>query len=196
MNDHLDSIKTQWQSLNAPFSGRGKVYASEILKRRNLGRVGSNPVRIAGVYRRLTVVSGVWIVLSLLMARSLFPMWLSCLMASYFAVMGAMCYSVRESALEIDFSSMSVVRALEAVYGLQRKLLRQRVVGLMIMFPVLMILFYYFSGVSVEMVWGGVAGAVIGLCIGLSLDRRVRRQIKEMKQALEDAMGDCVSPSV
>ncbi len=152
MNDHLDSIKTQWQSLNAPFSGRGKAYASEILKRRNLGRVGSNPVRIAGVYRRLTVVSGVWIVLSLLMARSLFPMWLSCLMASYFAVMGAMCYSVRESALEIDFSSMSVVRALEAVYGLQRKLLRQRVVGLMIMFPVLMILFYYFSGVSVEMV--------------------------------------------
>lgn len=195
MTNQFDSLKSQWQSLNAPFSSRGKAYASEILRRRNLGRVNMNPARIARVYMRLTAVSAVWVVLSLLMARSIYPMWLASVLASFFAIMAAMSYSVREAALEIDFSRMSVVEALEAVCRFQRKSRLQRVAGYMIALPILVMLFYYFAGVSQEMVWGGIAGGVIGGAIGLSIDSKIRRQVKEMKSVLHDALADCDAPA-
>lgn len=195
MTNQFDSLKSQWQSLNAPFSSRGKAYASEILRRRNLGRVNMNPARIARVYMRLTAVSAVWVVLSLLMARSIYPMWLASVLASFFAIMAAMSYSVREAVLEIDFSRMSVVEALEAVCRFQRKARLQRVAGYMIALPILVMLFYYFAGVSQEMVWGGIAGGVIGGAIGLSIDSKIRRQVKEMKSVLHDALADCDAPA-
>lgn len=195
MTNQFDSLKSQWQSLNAPFSSRGKAYASEILRRRNLGSVNMNPARIARVYMRLTVVSAAWVVLSLLMSRSIYPMWLASVLASFFAIMAAMCYSVREAALEIDFSRMSVVEALEAVCRFQRKLRLQRAAGYMIALPILVTLFYYFAGVSQEMVWGGITGGVIGGAIGLSIDRKIRRQVKEMKSVLHDAVAGCDTPA-
>lgn len=181
----LDMLKAGWQSLNAPASGNNR---SRSVCRPVAVKSVTARERLVSFYRRVVAVCTVWTGVSLCyLCGDLFPWWMSSLLAVYFALMGMLTYRVLRSARRIDFGSMSVIEAMEAVCEVQSRRTVQRTVGMMICIPLLSVMFMFFASVSRAMLLGGVIGLVVGAGIGILMELRVRRWIREMKEAIREA---------
>lgn len=182
----LDNLKSQWQSLNEGCStAMESLTLSKILSERNLL---SAPQRIHKTYKRLFVVSLVWVPLSIgLSHRHIFPMWLGIVLAAYFALAAIINYYVMDHMSRIDLGHMTVIDALKSVCKVQRVRRILKVVMMSCCIPILIVMFMYFAHCSEAMFLGGVCGGMLGLVIGFITDIRIRRQLNDMKQALQEA---------
>ena len=183
MNTDLDTLKSQWQNLDAAPS---KADNREEMARKIIRRgIASRSEKIARFYRVNIALCLIWVGISgTFSIERIFPLWLVILMAVYFGVMAFLSFMVLERVKDIDLSRMNVVQAMESVCRLQKARMWQKAVGCL---PLMVCLLAYFSRVSSVMLVGGIVGAIFGLFIGFVIDGRIRRQIREMESELRDS---------
>lgn len=186
MNTDLDTLKSQWQNLDAAPS---KADNREEMARKIIRRgIASRSEKIARFYRVNIALCLIWVGISgTFSIERIFPLWLVILMAVYFGVMAFLSFVVLERVKDIDLSRMNVVQAMEYVCRLQKARMWQKAVGFALCLPLMVCLLAYFSRVSSVMLVGGIVGAIFGLFIGFVIDGRIRRQIREMESELRDS---------
>ena len=165
MNTDLDTLKSQWQNLDAAPS---KAHDREEMARKIISRgIASRSEKIARFYRVNIALCLIWVGISgTFSIERIFPLWL---------------------VKDIDLSRMNVVQAMESVCRLQKARMWQKAVGFALCLPLMVCLLAYFSRVSSVMLVGGIVGAIFGLFIGFVIDGRIRRQIREMESELRDS---------
>ena len=185
MNSDFENLKSQWQSLNAPAATDFRSMNES--PQRSETRLVSAPGKIVRIYRRLLIVSVLWIPLSLLFLRiPVFPVWMCIVMALYFAVMSILNNWILNLAHAIDFSRMSVIEALQAVCKLQRSRIIAKTIGACLCLPLISYMIFTFAHYSQSMSIGGVIGGIVGLTCGIMVDSHIRREIRTMRSILEE----------
>ncbi len=82
-----------------------------------------------------------------------------------------------------DYVSLPVVEAAERVVATTRLIGRMRVVGTILMTPVLVMLFAEMAAAGdVYVVYGGIVGAVIGTIVAVILWRRMNRHLRLLRE--------------
>ncbi|MCM1349007.1 MAG: hypothetical protein NC338_06295 [Firmicutes bacterium] len=185
MDKNINELKTQWQNLgHCPLSGD----AADVF--RNLGhknRLATPLQKVKRITVSLIAVCVAWIPLSLLLGEVILSRWQSLVLAGYFLVMAIADIWILHLLQRINFSTMTVIEALEGVCRVQRSRLVTKLIGIALCIPILTMMFVQFSSISHEIVVGGIIGAILGLAIGLLVDSNIRTHIKQMKQELVEA---------
>lgn len=186
MNTDLDTLKSQWQNLDAAPS---KADNREEMARKIIRRgIASRSEKIARFYRVNIALCLIWVGISgTFSIERIFPLWLVISMVIYFGIMALLSYMVLERVRDIDLGRMSVIEAMAAVCRLQKARMWQKVIGYVLCLPLIISMLAYFGKVSEVMLVGGIVGAIFGFFIGFVIDGRIRRQIREMESELRDS---------
>lgn len=188
MTPNLDNLKQQWQSLNHDTSSTSDTDADP--KRIAHSSSSSNPKRIAKVYRQLFIIGVLWVFIAPLYGLSILPVWASILLTAYFVFTCILNRQVMLKARIVNFSTMTLIEAIEAVSELQKVRQRSKLYSYTAAAIVISLLLWHFYSVNLMMFIGGLVGLVIGLVIGLRIDYKVNLWIKEMNKTLEDALKE------
>lgn len=182
MDTRLDELKKQWKGLSSASSvyqsGNADEYRPTVIVR-------SRRKKLQRFYRNLSVVAAVWTVLGplTLYPHGLLHAWGCVLLSVFFALMGALSFDMYLRIKNLDFAMMNTCQLLVSVERIYRYFIRNTIIGIVLVVPMLAIILHAFSSNGPALL-GGIFGAIAGGCIGWFKNKLVRGYLKEIRQEL------------
>lgn len=187
----IDELKKQWQSMEL------RVEQLEKDNRRLMTRISRD--RFAGLRGKLMaryrlmiivcVISPVW----MLLLEDVYGVGrvLNVCYASFFVITALANAYIYYLFHKIDYSIMTVKEALTATTHLEITRCRLRMLGWLMVVPLLVMMFqaFYETGQD-EVIYGAWFGLIIGAIVGTIFDRKTRRLIRQMRQTLTEELDE------
>jgi|GEM_PF-1624620 hypothetical protein len=179
----IDNIRAAWQGLDIPSVPDCPVDSKSVYGMK------SHKDSVMRQYRIFAVIAGIWAVLTMpfmcLNPVIELPLWAGAYMSAYFVVMCLLSLKVYYAVKDINIGMLSVRECLETVFRVKKLRFQGRVVGAILVIPLLAYLLSYFYHIDRIMFVGAVSGAVFGLIAGILADMRIRRHLREMSRYLK-----------
>lgn len=188
---NLDNLRQSWQSI--------KIEVDEVKEKNRMltERIFNNKAKSVRDYvkRRYRVLVVLGVVYSFLMPMlclnqlqmDLIP---TILMSLFFPLSVVINGSVLYMTQKIHPSTMTVKDMLIAFTNLKIHRSRCRVIGYVVVIPVMGMLLYYMKSIDETMGIAGCIGGVIGAIIGIRQDIKITREIRQMRAALAEELED------
>lgn len=186
----IESLRSSWRTLSDRIDR-----LEESNRQLRAGRCESSRDRLRRHFRVTLIVCVAMIFIYAPVTHSVFPLWLAVLMECFFAVMGVCSFFLLRKAGQLDFSRQTVSESLDLVYSLKRSHTIVQAFGIALCIPLLVLMFRYFSQVSLPMVYGGIAGLIVGIPIGIVRWRRQLGVLRDMREQLEETLSASTSPA-
>lgn len=183
----IDFLKQQWNSIK-PSADAARTLADIDVK--GLDRARTLSGKIARQYL-VTAVGGLLLPPLIIWLAEEMP--ISLLLIISYSAFGIFCsvnnFYIYRRIRRNDYVSLPVVEAAKRVAALTRLIGRLRIIGTILMFPVLAMLFAEMAAVGDNNVlYGGITGAVIGAIVAVIMWRRTNRHLRLLREifALRD----------
>ncbi len=187
----LDELKQSWHEMKRELD-RVETLNKVLTERLSRSKALPFKCRIMNQYKIIVAVSLCMIVFTsiLFIDNLIFSRELSGSLVIYFIVLKSLNLYFMSRLRRIDIYTMPVAEMVEQTIKLRILRSRLKIIGYILMIPMMCVLLWTFYKADYGMFVGGWMGGVVGLIIGLRIDRSIDRDIKNMKAALKEELSE------
>ena len=172
----IDELQDKWCEMNSRLSKLENAYTKDII-----GKKKTAQEKLVSQYRVFSIISALFIIISLISWWRLFGAAIGVIFAVYFLMTLTMDLTLMKKVAAIDMSGMPVTEVARRAIDCRRL----HHIFQIILIPIaVLILGYlcYTNTVNEYFIWGCVAGAAIGIIIGLRIYFRMMSDYKKIIQ--------------